>query len=347
MAQLGSLPPRQRHLATPHRDQAAKEPEQDQQPQAGLKTAADKTAAVERQIRSLDELLTSALPVAPLTFEALVISLSPPRFDPARSGHGPEPAWDSYAPARPSVLRLLLGAAARYRRELAAARTSFEAAQAEHLRQESRQRQALAAAKAQHDRRVTEERAKAAKHNADLAARQTAFAAGQPEAVEWFVARVLDASRYPAVFPRERRVTYRPERREVEVEFEFPPPRIVPPVRAFRYIRTRDAVEPLARPQSEMRQRYQRLVSCITLRTLHEVFTATPSGIAGTVVFRGRVGTVDPATGQPVRPHLVSVSVDRSAFDTLVLASVEPTVCLAHLGARISASPFDLEPVDP
>jgi restriction system protein len=349
LAQLGSLPPRQRHLAPPHREQAANEPEQDQQAQDGLKTAADKTAAVERQIRSLDEMLTSALPVAPLTFEALVVSQSPPRFEPATvsPGHGPEPAWDSYAPVRPSVLRLLLGAAGQYRRELAAARTRFEVAQAEHRRQESQQRQAITAAKAQHDRRVTEERAKAARHNADLAARQKAFAVGQPEAVEWFVARVLDASRYPGVFPRERRVTYRPECRRMEVEFEFPPPRIVPPVRAFRYIRTRDAVEPLARPQSEIRQRYQRLVSCITLRTLHEVFVATPSGIVETVVFHGRVGTVDPATGQPVRPHLVSVSVDRSTFDTLVLASVEPTVCLTHLGARISASPLDLEPVDP
>ena len=31
----------------------------------------------------------------------------------------------------------------------------------------------------------------------------------------------------------------------------------------------------------------------------------------------------------------------------LVLASVDPTACLTHLGARVSASPFDLEPVDP
>jgi restriction system protein len=347
LAQRGSLPPRVRHPAASHREQAAKEPEQDEHPDSGLKAAAEKTAAVERQIRSLDDMLTSVLPLAPLTFEALMVSPSPPRFDPDASTPGPGPTWDNYAPVRPGVLRLLLGAGAQYRRELAAARTRFEAAQSEHRNQESQRRQALAAAKAQHDRRVTEDRAKAAKHNADLAARQSAFAAGEPEAVEWFVARVLDASRYPAVFPRERRVTYRPEHREVEVEFEFPLPRIVPPVRAFRYLKTRDVVESLARPQSEIRERYHRLVSCVTLRTLHEVFTATPAGIVDAVVFHGRVGTVDPATGQPVRPHLLSVSVDRSAFDTLVLASVDPTACLTHLGARVSASPFDLEPVDP
>jgi restriction system protein len=346
LAQRTSLPPRERHPAAPRREPPGKE--QDQQPESGLKAAAEKTAALQRQVRILDEMLTSVLSLAPLSFEALMVSPNPPRFDPAPSGlPGPAPTWDNYAPIRPGALRRLLGGGGRYKAQLAAARTRFEAVQSEHRKQESQWRQALTAAKAQHDRRVTEERAKAAEHNTAISARQSAFAAGQTEAVEWFVARVLDASRYPGVFPNERRVTYHPERREVTVEFEFPPPRIVPPVRAFRYVKTRDVIEPLARPDSEIRQSYQKLLSAITLRTLHEVFSATPSGVVETVAFHGRVAAVDPATGQPARPHLVSVSVDRPTFDALVLSAVDPTTCLSHLGARMSANPFDLEPVSP
>jgi hypothetical protein len=41
------------------------------------------------------------------------------------------------------------------------------------------------------------------------------------------------------------------------------------------------------------------------------------------------------------------VSADRPAFDALVLSAVDPTTCLSHLGARMSANPFDLEPVSP
>jgi restriction system protein len=348
LAQLGSLPPRERHQAAPRREPPGKEQEQDQHPESGLKTAADKTAALQRQIRILDEMLTSILSLAPLSFEDLMVSPDPPRFDPAPSGlPGPAPAWENYAPVRPGALRRLLGGGARYKAQLAAARARFEAVQSEHRKQESQWRQALTAAKAQHDRRVTEERAKAAEHNAAISARRSSFAAGESEAVEWFVARILDASRYPGVFPREHRATYRPGHREVTVEFEFPPPRIVPTVRAFRYLKTRDVIEPLARPDSEIRQRYQRLISSITLRTLHEVFSATPSGVVETVAFHGRVATVDPATGQPARPHLLSVSADRPAFDALVLSAVDPTTCLSHLGARMSANPFDLEPVSP
>jgi restriction system protein len=55
-----------------------------------------------------------------------------------------------------------------------------------------------------------------------------------------------------------------------------------------------------------------------------------------TVVFDGRVTTVDPATGKPTRQQLISASVARSTFDDLVLASVDPVACLEHLNAPVS-----------
>lgn len=48
-------------------------------------------------------------------------------------------------------------------------------------------------------------------------------------------------------------------------------------MRGYRYVKARDAIDPLPRPQNETRQRYKRLIACVALRTLHEIFTATPS----------------------------------------------------------------------
>ena len=90
------------------------------------------------------------------------------------------------------------------------AQARFEAAQAEHQRQEAERRRALAIAKAKYDRKVTEERAKAAARNAYVTSRQSAFAAGDPEAVQWFVGCVLRVSPYPDGFPREYQVSLRP-----------------------------------------------------------------------------------------------------------------------------------------
>jgi restriction system protein len=55
------------------------------------------------------------------------------------------------------------------------------------------------------------------------------------------------------------------------------------------------------------------------------------------VTFRGRVTTIDLATGKPSRAHLVCVSAGRGAFDELVLAAVDPVACLGRLNAVVAA----------
>ena len=151
----------------------------------------------------------------------------------------------------------------------------------------------------------------------------------------------------PDGFPRQYQVAYRPENRDVVVEFELPPQQVVPVVRGYRYVKARDAIDPLPRPANEIRQRYARLIACVALRTLHEIFAATPGDVVEAVVFNGRVSTIDRATGKPDRPHLLSVEAERSIFEDLVLAAVEPAACLKRLNALVSPNPFDMEAVEP
>jgi restriction system protein len=305
-----------------------------EEPLDAQREADEKTAAIEQQIKALDEILTGALKLAPWSFERIVVSPKEPRFEPGRLGVAlPAPAWEDFAPKQPGGFRRLLGGT---QKRLAAAQARYQDASTDHQRAESERQQAFAAAKARHHREVTQERARAAKRNAVVARRRSAFTAGDAEAVEWFIGGVLHASRYPDGFPRQHQVAYRPENREVEVEFDLPPLDVVPAVRGYRYLVSRDAIEPLPRPASEIRQRHQRLVANVALRTLHEIFSATLPGVVEAVVFDGRVTTVDPATGKPSRQRLISVSVARSAFDDLVLAAVDPVACLEHLNAMVT-----------
>jgi restriction system protein len=308
--------------------------------ESSQQAAQEKTAAVEQQVKVLDEILASAVALPPWSFERLVVSPKEPRFDPGPLGVAlPAPAWENFAPTRPSGLRRLLGlwvGAVRYKSQLAQARARFAAAESEYQRAESERHQALAAARARHHREITQERARAAKRNAYMARHRAGFVAGHAESVEWFVGGVLHASRYPDGFPRQHTVTYRAASREVAVDFELPPQDVVPSVRGYRYLATRDAIEPLPRPASEIRQRYERLISSVALRTLHEIFTATLPGVVEAVTFEGHVTTVDPATGKPARRRMLTLSATRSAFDDLVLPAVDPVACLAHLDALVS-----------
>ena len=223
------------------------------------------------------------------------------------------------------------------------ARARFEAAQAEHQRQEAERRRALAVAKAKYDRKVTEERANAAARNAYVISRQSAFTAGHPEAVEWFIGCVLRVSGYPDGCPREYEVTYDPGNRDVTVDLELPPRGVVPATRAYRYVKARDAVEPVPRQDSEITQAHERLVACVALRALHEIFGATPAELVQAVALTGWVRTVDRATGVLSRPRLLDLRVTRPAFALLVLDAVDPVACLTHLDAKatpaLSAAP--------
>ena len=294
------------------------------------------TAAVQEQVKILAEVLTSVLPRPALTFERLMAAPKVAPFDPGELGQVmAAPDWSEFAPVPPQGLNRFLRA--RYDRQLAQAQGRFQAAEAEHRQRVSQRRQALAVAKATYDRKVTQERARTARRNAYVADRESAFAAGDPAAVEWFAGCVLKASRYPDGFPREHQVAYQPENRSLTVDAELPPASVVPAVRAYRYVRARDVIEPVPRQENEISQRYDRLIACVALRTLHEIFPVTPPEVVAAATFRGRVTTTDPATGKPSRAHLVSVSAGRGVFDDLVLASVDPVACLARLNAAVAA----------
>lgn len=312
--------------------------------------AEERTEAVDQQNAVLDALLIDSLSRSPLTFEQLKTPLNLPGFDPGPLGTPyPPPEWSRYAPALPGGLSRLFGGAARHEREMAEAQARFEGAQWQHRQEEEERRQrALAAARAEYDREVAAARARVAAQNAAIEACQAAFASGDPEAVEWFVGRVLDSSSYPPGFPCQHQVAYRPQNPDLVVEFELPPQQVIPRERGYRYVKTHDVTEPLPRPEGEVRQRYAHLIACMALRTLNEIFRATPAEVVPAILFNGRVSTIDRATGKPARPHLLSVSADRPVFEDLVLAEVQPAACLKqHLNALVSPNPFDMEAIEP
>jgi restriction system protein len=309
----------------------------------------DKTADLDRQIRVLDGVLTDSLSYPPLTLQQLKVSPNVPSFDPGPLGTAaPEPEWVDYAPIEPQGLGRLFGGSARHEREMTAAQGRFEAAKVQHRQNEDQRQQALASARAEHEHVVADTHAKAAAHNADVEARQAAFALGEPEAVEWFVGRVLGGSRYPEGFPCRHRVAYRPENRDLVVEFELPPREVIPRERGYRYVKTRDVIEPVHRPEAEVKQRYAQLIACVALRTLNEIFRATSADVVTAILLNGRVSTIDRTTGKPDRPHLLSVSAERSKFMDLVLTEVDPVACVKkRLNALVSLNPFDMEAVEP
>jgi len=113
--------------------------------------------------------------------------------------------------------------------------------------------------------------------------------------------------------------------------------------------KTHKELRPTARKDADRKQLYGRLIARVALRVIRETLDATPPGLVDTVTLNGHVSAVHRATGNPIRPCLVSVMAERDDFDTLQLDAPEldPQLCLRHLNAIVSPHPYDLEAVRP
>lgn len=311
--------------------------------------ASEMAEEVHTRIAELDSVLVAGIRSRPVvTFASLRKVVRHPPFSPEGLDKvPPEPRWEQYAPRPPSGAQRMFGGKARHERQEAEARVAFEAARAQYAAAETDRLRRLADLRRAYDREASAAAVAVAAHNAELDQFERDYRAGEPEAVIAFSALVLDSSDYPDGFDHQARVLYRPEPQEVVIEIELPPQSLIPVHRDYKYVQARDSIDPVPRPEKDIKDRYARLIAQVALRVIHEIFASDPHGVAKLVTVSGHVSTNDRATGQPIHPCLISVSAPREVFSTFVLNNLDPVACLRRLNALVSNHPYDLEPVRP
>jgi restriction system protein len=227
------------------------------------------------------------------------------------------------------------------------ARAEHAAAVQEHARREEERKRNLAEAQSRHDQNVAGRRAEHDDENERVDRFIADVEDRDPDALREYFELVLNTSQYPEGFPRGHRVAYVPESRQLVVELELPRSDVVPTQKVFRYVKASDEVTSTAAPARDRKSRYASALAQITLRTVHELFNSDRNEAVDTVVFNGIVDTMDPRTGQPTRPCLITLRTTREMFDELDLANVDPHACLRHLNAGVSESPTELAAVRP
>lgn len=331
-------------------DATERKRQEQQAHEAGTGAARTMKAQLDRQVAELQTLLTSRLAGPPqLTFAMLKQSPEVPPFDPGDLAEAwPAPRWEDYAPPLPGALSGLVGGKARYERAREAASETFQRALADHEQAEADRGRQLQTARAQYARSAQAAEAEAREHNAAVDELERSFRAGTPEAVEEFFGQVLALSEFPAGFPREYQVAYRPDPRELVVEYRLPPATVIPVIRDYRYVKARGEIDELPRPLKDIKDLYASVINRVALRTMRDCFCITAAeDVVDTVVFNGIVSATNRATGQPEELHLISAPASRAEFSQLVLDQLDPAECLKRLKAIQSRHPYDLEAVEP
>ncbi|MEV1168151.1 restriction endonuclease [Nonomuraea sp. NPDC049784] len=311
--------------------------------------AAEMTADVAETIKTLDSVLIAGIgQQISVTFSSLRRTYDAPPFDPGGLDQpDPRPSWAQFAPRPPGMFGRLLGGDARYEQKEAEQRRLYEQACAEYDTRDAERHRRLDERYRAHQQRIAQEKAQVDRHNGEIDEFERAVRAGEPEPVAQYFTMALDASVYPDDFPHQTRAIYRPEARELVVDYELPPLKVVPTVRGYKYVQTRDEMDAIPASKKEIDARYARLIAQVAIRTLHEIFIADPAELVTVATFKGRVSIKDKATGLPERPYLIDVSAERELFSTFVLADLDPVYTLKKLNALVSPHPYDLEAVRP
>jgi restriction system protein len=307
-------------------------------------------AGLDTRVHELGALLVAGLRVGSgPSFESFKRTFQPPPFDPEGLDlPEADPDFADVAPQPPGVVGRMLGGTSRYERELAAAHSEHERRVAQHTQAEAERQRRLTELRVEHEQQLTSMEEVTRQHNAEVDQFERDFYIGDPEAVAQYFTLVLDAAVYPAGFPHRSRIMYRPEPRELVIDYELPAQDVVPDIRGYRYIQKRDALEPVSRPATEIKERYASVIAQVALLTLRHVFAVDVPGLIECTTFSGYVQAKDKATGQPIKPYLISVSSTRERFADLALADLDPVTCVKqHLGALVSPHPYDLESVRP
>lgn len=306
-------------------------------------------ADLETDIRALEGLLEAALQVDNrVDFEELKQRSQVPEFDPGAAGTPERPpmALAARLPQQPSgPKRLVPGAVARWESEVQRHTERFAVEQENYESRERDRRQRLEERRRAHDDEVADIGARTQAQHAAIDGFRHDVEQKDPSAIASFFEMVLGASSYPDGFPQQFRVRYDCDAERLLVEYELPTVDVVPDVRQYRHVKTRDEIVETKRPKTQAATLYRDVIAQVALRCMHEMFEADQHGHIADIVFHGYVDAVDSATGRRARPTLIAVQTSRQAFEALNLDAVEPASCLDHLGASLSKKPEALAPV--
>lgn len=256
------------------------------------------------------------------------------------------PTWAQFEPRAPGTVSRLFGGAARYERDLAVAKASYEVAVREAEQQEIARQQRVVNARRLHAERVQRAEEDARRQNEAIDEYATAILERKTAAVERYVAEVIRRLPLPAGFPRDAEIAFSARAEQAVIRFELPSTDVVPTVARYTYLPTKDEVRTTSRSKGDVNALYSKVISQVALLCVRDLFDSDDRLQA--VGFNGHVHAVNPATGEEEYLCIISMNVERGTFPPDVnLKRVTPEDCVRHLRAIVSNHPYELEPIEP
>ena len=151
----------------------------------------------------------------------------------------------------------------------------------------------------------------------------------------------------PKHLPSGFELDYIAETRMLVLDYSLPAIEALPSVKGYRYVATRDEIQPVAVADSWLNKTYDSVLYQIALRTMYELFQSDEAQALDAVVFNGWVNSIDKATGKEVNACVLTIQANKSEFLEINLGQVDPKACFKKLKGISAAKLTALSPVRP
>jgi len=183
--------------------------------------------------------------------------------------------------------------------------------------------------------------------NAAIDIKRATYLRCEHSAVVEYCEMVLNASEYPETFPSGFELDYIAEIRMLVLDYSLPAIEALPKFKAYRYVATRDEIQPVAVAESWLNKTYDSVLYETALRTIYELFQSDEAQALDALVFNGWVNSIDKATGKEVNACVLTIQANKSEFLEINMGQVDPKACFKKLKGICAAKLTALSPVRP
>lgn len=215
----------------------------------------------------------------------------------------------------------------------------------QHAASEQKRTNDLREARAIYQTECAERERIVAETNERLDVFKRSLEANDPEALVEYVGMVLGNSIYPVAFQVDYEYEFDAELGELIVTVVVPPPSAMPTAKSYRYVAKSDEIVETACSQKDQRDRYNRAVAAVAIRTLHEVFESDRDQRIQTISLLVQTEAANPATGLTDIFPFVAAAADRNEFLRYDLRNVDPAETLAYMRSSVSKNAHGLKPI--
>jgi len=171
---------------------------------------------------------------------------------------------------------------------------------------------------------------------------------GEKEGVEKYFELILRNSNYENnFFDKKIFINYFIDTKILFIEYYLPDKKNLTKVKEIKYISSRDEFQEILFSETELNKKYDIMLYEITLRTINELFQSDEKNLIDQIVFNGLVDTINPSTGQNIKPCIISIGVTKEKFLSLNLKEIDPKECFKGLKGISASKLYMIIPIPP